>query len=101
MKHEPIYRHKKRGTTYRVIGRGELQNAVKGLVFTEGQTMVAYQSLEDGRVWFRLAVEFDDGRFEEISSPTLQADEMVEKQNQIEKGLLKHFRAALAAIKEG
>lgn len=58
-------RHKKRGSTYRVIGRGELQSASP---IAEGTTLVAYRCEIDGRLWFRPATEFDDGRFEALTA---------------------------------
>lgn len=57
------YRHKKRGTTYEVIGRGILQATEPPI---EGDQMVAYKSVETGDIWFRPETEFEDGRFEEL-----------------------------------
>jgi hypothetical protein len=56
-------RHKKRGTTYTVIGEAELQMAHD---LVDGASLVIYQG-EDGKWWAREEGEFDDGRFEEIS----------------------------------
>ncbi len=56
-------RHKKRGSTYRVIGRGELQSSSPT---EEGAMLVAYRCEADGRLWIRPANEFDDGRFETL-----------------------------------
>lgn len=57
------WRHKKRGTIYREICRGELQAATYNP--EEGEWMVVYQS-EDGRIWICASGEFGDGRFEEV-----------------------------------
>lgn len=61
--HARLVRHKKRGSTYRVIGTALLQAAEP---VGEACTMVVYRCLDDGRLWVRPEVEFDDGRFEEI-----------------------------------
>lgn len=57
-----IYRHKKRGTLYTVIGMGHLQ-CEKPL--TDMSVIVIYRG-EDGNLWARDPNEFYDGRFEEI-----------------------------------
>lgn len=61
----PTYRHKKRGTTYRVIGEARVQcdMALKDMAH-----VVVYEG-EDGAKWVRPTAEFDDGRFEEIAVP--------------------------------
>ncbi len=58
------YRHRIRGTTYRVLF--EAAKAQSSIVVLEDMTMVVYQSEADGQVWVRPAIEFFDGRFEEI-----------------------------------
>lgn len=58
------WRHKKRGTVYEEIGRAELQTSEDYVV--EGDTVVVYRG-EDGKLWAREALEFEDGRFEEIN----------------------------------
>ncbi|MER2635178.1 MAG: hypothetical protein ABTQ30_15130 [Rhizobiaceae bacterium] len=60
------FRHVKRGSCYREIARAELQ-ASRPL--REGDTLVVYAG-DDGKVWCRLDIEFDDGRFEEVHSNT-------------------------------
>lgn len=55
-----IWRHKKRGTLYRVIAKAQLQ--ASGPV-ADGDDMVVYMSL-DGRFFVRSVSEFSDGRFE-------------------------------------
>ena len=54
-------RHRKRGTTYSIVGTGSLQAAVP---VVEGERLVAYTCDIDGRFWFRPEAEFRDGRFE-------------------------------------
>jgi hypothetical protein len=49
--------HIRRGTTYRVLGRGQLQTDTDLRDYDE---VVAYQCEGDGRVWVRAAAEFDD-----------------------------------------
>ncbi len=57
------YRHKKRGTTYRVLSSARLQVADPTLDMT---SVVVYQDEESGLVWVRPEGEFFDGRFEAI-----------------------------------
>lgn len=59
----PRWRHVKRGSTYTEAGRGEVQTSRP---IVEGDKLVAYRG-EDGRWWFRLPEEFDDGRFVKLS----------------------------------
>ncbi|MDA8251646.1 MAG: DUF1653 domain-containing protein [Rhodospirillales bacterium] len=58
-----IWRHRKRGTTYTVVGRAELQMATD---LVDGAELVIYRG-EDGRLWARQVDEFEDGRFEQVS----------------------------------
>lgn len=58
------WRHKIRGTTYRIIY--EAAKAQSSIVALEDMTMVVYQGEADGLVWVRPAVEFFDGRFEKV-----------------------------------
>lgn len=60
------WRHRKRGTTYHVIGSAKLQAADVGGM-SDNETMIVYRG-EDGQLWVRPADEFDDGRFEAIPS---------------------------------
>lgn len=73
-------RHRKRGSTYEVLGEAELQisgtsyrlgdsEPLHGAdVFNEGDTLVVYRCEETGKLWLRSPDEFRDGRFEEIKS---------------------------------
>jgi hypothetical protein len=59
------HRHRKRGTLYQEIGRGELQ--VSESLVSDGTELVVYQG-EDGKLWFRPVDEFDDpNRFDRLS----------------------------------
>lgn len=60
------YRHKKRGTTYEVIGEAELQASQPQ---AEYAALVIYRG-EDGKLWARNSGEFHDGRFEEVAAST-------------------------------
>lgn len=57
------WRHKKRGTTYAVVGAAVLQMEGKH----DGRRMIVYRCCdEDGPLWVRPEDEFIDGRFEPI-----------------------------------
>jgi hypothetical protein len=58
-----VWRHKKRGTTYTIIGHGELQINKEPV---DGAELVIYRG-EDGRIWVRPEHEFCDGRFERMA----------------------------------
>jgi hypothetical protein len=66
------YRHKKRGTTYQVIGVASSQ--VVGEPIGEGSQAVVYRSEDDGSLWVRPYDEFHDGRFEQLPLTDTQAD---------------------------
>lgn len=58
-----LWRHKKRGTVYKVIGEAELQCATHDP--SEGDELVIYRG-DDGKLWARMRDEFHDGRFEAL-----------------------------------
>ena len=60
-------RHRKRGTTYKIIAKATLQTTMP---IADEAAVVIYQG-EDGRLWARPVDEFFDGRFEAIASPGL------------------------------
>ena len=59
-----VYRHKKRGTTYRLIGFAVRE--------ADQEPMVVYQDTESGIWWTRPDSEFFDGRFEIVPNPCLR-----------------------------
>lgn len=68
---QPTHRHKKRGSTYRVVAEGRLQTGNGHLV--DMHPMTIYQG-EDGAFWVRAAHEFHDGRFEVLPAAPLPED---------------------------
>lgn len=67
----PVYRHKKRGTEYIVIGEGKMQApwAIMNAMSIEPVDMepvIIYRGT-DGQIWVRPKEEFEDGRFEKVS----------------------------------
>jgi len=60
-----VWRHKKRGSTYTIVGEAELQ-AEEPL--SEGHILTIYRCRETGKLWARNAPEFHDGRFELITA---------------------------------
>lgn len=65
------YRHKVRGTTYRVLFEAAKASSI--ITALDDMTMVVYQGEADGLVWVRPAVEFFDGRFEKLIEPPREA----------------------------
>ncbi len=69
-----IWRHRKRGSTYRVIGDAEIQSAVP---LIDGDKIVVYQGNDDGKLWGRQFVEFGDGRFEQVDTSIPHIDDFM------------------------
>lgn len=67
-------RHLKRGTTYRVLGEGEVQISQEdaGLdtpharILEEGDSLVVYRCDQTGKLWLRFPDEFTGDRFERV-----------------------------------
>jgi len=57
------WQHKKRGTTYQLLGRAEMQSETP---VAEGDHVEVYRSEQDGKLWVRPPGEFHDGRFEKL-----------------------------------
>ena len=60
----PVWRHKKRGTTYTIVGKARLQS--ERAVF-EGCGLTVYRCRETGVLCARPVAEFEDGRFEKLA----------------------------------
>lgn len=71
-------RHKKRGTTYEILGEAEAQisnpDTYEGDLtgpgaryLREGDSLVVYRCIETGKLWLRYPDEFADGRFEDVT----------------------------------
>ena len=72
-----LYRHKKRGSIYELIGFGRMQasNWIEDdreyggdAMFTsvDMQEVAIYRTADGNEVWVRPRAEFEDGRFEEL-----------------------------------
>lgn len=73
MTKENIYRHKKRGTEYMLIGFGKMQAKnwhdkewPSDHISVDMREVAIYRSVDDGSLWVRPREEFEDGRFEKV-----------------------------------
>lgn len=73
-----IVKHKKRGSTYEILGIGKMQTefAKDGIDMAE---VVVYKSMSDGSFWVRPVDDFNDGRFE-IVNATLKSIDRFDRQ---------------------
>jgi hypothetical protein len=62
-----IWRHKKRGSEYKIIGQGKLQVS-SHVAAIDDEWVVIYQNMNDGALWVRPSSEFFDGRFEKVTT---------------------------------
>lgn len=80
LRENATYRHVKRGTFYKVMGRAKMQigpESLKQYGYNDGSSIarceelekksfVVYLSLDHGTLWVRPESEFLDGRFVEV-----------------------------------
>lgn len=59
-----VYKHRKRGTEYSVIGEGMIQVDPDSKI--EDYTSVVIYKGDDGQIWVRERDKFHDGRFQKI-----------------------------------
>lgn len=80
---EATHRHKKRGTTYTLIGYGRMQAERWEIVHelpsepiqpADMAEVAIYRSVDDDSLWVRPREEFEDGRFETLRSPASRKD---------------------------
>ena len=57
-----IYRHRRRGSSYEVVGPATLQT---DRPLGDNEKLIVYRG-KDGQLWVRAVNEFKDGRFERI-----------------------------------
>lgn len=69
-------RHKKRGTTYEVLGDAEMQLSRANFHYIyEGNLLTVYRCEKTGKLWCRFPGEMSDGRFEAVQSDSAAMDE--------------------------
>lgn len=59
------WRHKKRGTTYVVVGQAQVQ-CPDDAPLTDYECVTVYRCEQTGDLWVRRNSEFRDGRFERL-----------------------------------
>lgn len=91
------YRHRKRGTTYQLIGHAEVQ-APDDAPLIEGEMVTVYRCEQDGALWVRRKPEFEDGRFERLSDTALAEEEPSEAEVEAAYGA---FRVETGDLTEG
>jgi len=89
-----IWRHKKRGTTYKRIGRAHLQTQIN---LPDDAQVEVYQSEADGALWVRPSGEFFDGRFEKIveAAPRARSASVTDAETE-----LRNFRARVFTCRQ-
>lgn len=70
---ERFVRHKKRGTSYAVLGLGTLQ-LEPGTVLKDMDQLTVYVG-NTGDIWLRPPSEMQDGRFEDLEPTTITASQ--------------------------